>query len=267
MAAENHFEIWAGDTASITITVKDEAGVVVNIAGAAIEWCLRQNLQADTKAVTKTVGSGITITDGPAGKFVVTLTVADTEDLSGLYYHEAVVTLGSEVSTVIQGLVAVHNNVASASYASFDEVKNTIPWFEWRDTLKPTAGQAQLIIQTVSDEIDGVLLGRGYSLPLTDTQALKYLKTINIWGSVSSIIKSRQMSNSGIGGDGGAADFWETKYTESLKLLASETFSLPGDETGGTDSGSSFGYGIPNVDIREVEFEDDMSFSYRSKIF
>lgn len=55
---------------------------VVNISGWALTFTVKEDADDDLSAVlTKTVGTGITITDGAGGKFEIVLTEADTETL------------------------------------------------------------------------------------------------------------------------------------------------------------------------------------------
>jgi len=90
MSSDNqNFEFIKGQDKSLTVAVVDDAGAAVNIAGAAIAWVLATDL-GGTTLVSKSVGSGITITNGPGGIFTVSLAEADTDALdNGWYYHEA----------------------------------------------------------------------------------------------------------------------------------------------------------------------------------
>jgi hypothetical protein len=57
--------------------------------------------RAGTAVVTKTTASGISITNATGGVFVVTIDKEDTEDLEGVYAHEAVITdSAGDISTV-----------------------------------------------------------------------------------------------------------------------------------------------------------------------
>lgn len=103
--------MWQGDDHQIDFTVTDSAGAAVNIASAsAIQWVLAAS---DTSAalVSKSLVSGIGITNGPAGQFRVTLVPADTTALAGNYYHEARVTISGVTSTVAVGEFVIHPTV------------------------------------------------------------------------------------------------------------------------------------------------------------
>ena len=77
-----------GEDRPVGFTVVDADGVAVNITDYALEWVLRETPGSATATITKTTDSGITITDGPAGKCEVAIADTDTIDLSpGRYFH------------------------------------------------------------------------------------------------------------------------------------------------------------------------------------
>ena len=98
------FSFYAGDKKLVTITVLDANDAAVNLTGAAIRWHAARSTEDET-VLEKTTDSpaGIVITDPTAGVFVVTLDEADTDDLIGIYYHEAEIEISSDISTVISG--------------------------------------------------------------------------------------------------------------------------------------------------------------------
>lgn len=103
--------IWAGDTVNLNVVVGDGAGGLKDISGATIAWLLYDE-NAGASVLTKSTGSGITITSGAGGAFTVALAAADTEDVTpGAYYHEAEVTdtLGN-ISTVFIGSVKINRS-------------------------------------------------------------------------------------------------------------------------------------------------------------
>jgi len=103
------FSMFAGDAKLVTVSVVDDAGDVVNITGASIQWKAAPSVDDEPVIEKSTAVSpgGIEITNGPAGEFVVTLNGNDTEDLSGLYYHEAEMVLSAAASTVLTGQFVV----------------------------------------------------------------------------------------------------------------------------------------------------------------
>jgi hypothetical protein len=75
-----------------------------NITGWALSWVLKRKQSHSSAKVTKTTGSGITITTGSAGEATIELTDDDTDGLEhGLYYHELKRTDAGEESILIHG--------------------------------------------------------------------------------------------------------------------------------------------------------------------
>lgn len=109
------FSMHSGDNRDLQVTIKDAAGAVVNITGAALTWALSKGNGSDgprgTALVTKTVGSGITIVDGANGRADIVLVPADTEALAGDYYHELQLVAGGSSSTVLYGTVTILKNL------------------------------------------------------------------------------------------------------------------------------------------------------------
>lgn len=101
------FRMTAGDTKVLEVEVLDEAGATVNIAGTVIRFQMARFATDATPLVSKTLGSGIEIIDGPTGRFDVTLDPEDTVSFSGSYYFEAEVDDGDVVSTVLSGRATI----------------------------------------------------------------------------------------------------------------------------------------------------------------
>lgn len=100
--------MFAGDTKTLQVTVKDENGDAVDLTGASIRWQASRSVNKRPADLEKSVGDGITITDATAGRFDVTLDSADTEDLRGDFYHEAeVIDASGNVSTVFTGTLTI----------------------------------------------------------------------------------------------------------------------------------------------------------------
>lgn len=96
----------AGDDAILDVVVYDEEGNVFDLTGATITYTIRE--YADSAAeITKTTGSGITITDGQNGEFEINLDSSDTEDLYGKYVHRCTVEKGGDMVHVFIGTVEV----------------------------------------------------------------------------------------------------------------------------------------------------------------
>lgn len=83
----------SGDTIRLEITVKDGAAAK-NLTGCSAAWRMAASY-AGPALVSKTTAAGISITDAPAGKLIVTLEPADTADLKGDFVHELEIVDGS----------------------------------------------------------------------------------------------------------------------------------------------------------------------------
>jgi hypothetical protein len=58
-----NFEIHAGDSREIVVTVVDSQGAAVDLTGATIAWHLAQSTGSGAPLVSKSSGDGIAITD------------------------------------------------------------------------------------------------------------------------------------------------------------------------------------------------------------
>lgn len=94
------FSIFAGETKTLSVTSTTEStGALIDFTGATITWILKNG---STTVLTKTVGSGITVTG--TGTFTIALTAVNTTGLSGFYQHECRTTLADgTVSTLFTG--------------------------------------------------------------------------------------------------------------------------------------------------------------------
>lgn len=110
----NDFTMFAGDSRTIKVTVRNEQGDVVNITGATLKWQAARTL-ADAAVISKASDAGIVLTEPAAGVFTVTLNAADTDALEGLYYHEAEMVLAGNPSTVLTGSMVVEKTLIRAS--------------------------------------------------------------------------------------------------------------------------------------------------------
>jgi hypothetical protein len=103
-----NIQIFQGDTRTLTVTVYDRNDDVTSIAGATgIKWVVYKRTTG-TIYLEKSLGSGITITDGPNGLFEIALANADTINLLGKYNHECeFVDASNNVSTLFTGYFTV----------------------------------------------------------------------------------------------------------------------------------------------------------------
>lgn len=110
---DQNFEMHSGDTKDILVSVLDELDAVVNITGATAVFILSNNPYS-AAIVTKSSGSGIVITDGPAGILTVSLDPADTAALAGSFYYEVELTDASgRVSTIVVGQINIRADVVT----------------------------------------------------------------------------------------------------------------------------------------------------------
>ena len=101
------FELPAGDTFEFSVTV-DWPGETATLAGATIKWSAAKSAK-DTALISKSIGSGIVVTDSAIRTFKVTLLPADTDGLAdGAYYHEAEITFADgRVKTPLRGRMTI----------------------------------------------------------------------------------------------------------------------------------------------------------------
>lgn len=100
-----NFSMQAGDSATLAFAVKDEAGAAQIITGAAIRFTLWKDGLTQIR-FEKTIGSGVTITDGPGGLFEVSVALGEVI-VAGSYSHQSEVFLTPDSQTVIRGKVLV----------------------------------------------------------------------------------------------------------------------------------------------------------------
>jgi hypothetical protein len=112
VATENEFDLFSGDDYVLHFTIVDEAGVAVDLSGAQqITFALARKVSVEP-LFSKTLGSGVTVTDGPAGKVDVAIDAADTDALKGAYYHEVELrNAAGKRSTVSYGAVTIQEDL------------------------------------------------------------------------------------------------------------------------------------------------------------
>lgn len=109
----------AGDFLEIEVTVRNEAGSPVDISDCtsiryAISALSKQQGPTGDALLTKSLGSGVAITNGPAGIFIVTIDSGDTDAMAGTYYHEAEIIDEGKVSTVFTGTISIARQLLPA---------------------------------------------------------------------------------------------------------------------------------------------------------
>lgn len=113
---EQDLAIVAGDSRDYEVEVLDEDGVPVNITGLTVNWALADDEVGTTTLAEHSTapGEGIEITDGTHGIFTLSLDPEDTEDLHGLYYHEAQIDDGTAIYTVLKGRAYIYPSIIKA---------------------------------------------------------------------------------------------------------------------------------------------------------
>lgn len=79
MAATANIRFFRGEDIELDVTM--DPNPVGGVVGWAITFTLRKRLNQLPIIVTKTIGDGVTITNGPAGQFSVLLASSDTAEL------------------------------------------------------------------------------------------------------------------------------------------------------------------------------------------
>lgn len=112
MTSENQdFAMYGGDTKELRVTV-DYQGPQADLTGATAEFVLTP-LNDQEVILRKTTADDITLEDAVNGIFVVYLSPADTQGMSGRYEYEVEVTdSGGNVATVTTGEVTIHRSRA-----------------------------------------------------------------------------------------------------------------------------------------------------------
>lgn len=108
-APEYDFEMQAGDTKRLIVSVKDPDGAAVPLGGAlSIQWWAAKRVSSSTRLVEKGLGTGVTVTDAPNGVLRVDIDPDDTALVSGAFYHELeVIDSGGDIQTVLKGTMTV----------------------------------------------------------------------------------------------------------------------------------------------------------------
>lgn len=107
MATTADVEFVRGEDVTIEVTVTG-----VNVTGWALSFAIALTYR-DTAIITKTVGSGITITDGDNGVFEITLADTDTDGLpTGTRVWDVKRTDAGEEAVLTRGELELLPNVA-----------------------------------------------------------------------------------------------------------------------------------------------------------
>jgi len=101
-------DMTSGDIKFLKITLlTGVGGSAISLSGVSgITWGLWP-VAGGAQLITKTLGSGIAVTNSGAGEFTVTLTEADTSSLAGVYYWEARVNFSGSAAVVQTGTLNI----------------------------------------------------------------------------------------------------------------------------------------------------------------
>ncbi len=109
---ERNYTHYRGDTwAGMVVTVLVN-GSPLDLAGAGVVFKMKKRgaMRSDAAAVTKSVGSGILLTNPSGGVFTISPTVIDVA--SGVYnYDVEITTAAGKVATYIKGTFTVEDDI------------------------------------------------------------------------------------------------------------------------------------------------------------
>ena len=107
------------------------------------------------------------------------------------------------------------------AYAALSDVQGLVAKFTISASTKPTDTQAGVIITDVSAEIDSVIAGAGYAVPVTTPSwFVDYLGLVNQYGAAAAILKAMFPEAAGSADTVPAVyQFWESRYQRAMKAL------------------------------------------------
>jgi hypothetical protein len=110
------FEMKAGDTRNVFMTLTDKAGVPIDLTAAtSIRWWASRGdatTFSRTPALMKSLDAGIDEVSLLDGQIVIRIKTADSRDLNGSYYHEVeVIDAAGNVSTPIADTFTVKKDL------------------------------------------------------------------------------------------------------------------------------------------------------------
>lgn len=106
------FEMFAGDTMRLNFSITDAlTEAALDLTGATVRWQASRSKGTTfsrTPVLSKAEGQGLEIIDAFGGLILVTLSPEDTEELSGIFYHELeTVDVDGDVATAFSGTFTV----------------------------------------------------------------------------------------------------------------------------------------------------------------
>lgn len=116
------------------------------------------------------------------------------------------------------------------AYCTITEVQGLNPKWTYSSSTKPTTTQVEEFIDRISDEIDVVIQGRGYTTPVTSpTELANFLVQVNAYGAASLAEQAMFPEATGIGVTARGNVLWG-QYQAALKYLREG--NLPTDLNG-----------------------------------
>jgi len=87
---QQDFTMFSKNRIVLSVSVTDDDDIPVNLTSyPQIHWFMMNRPHSSTWSISKSVGSGVSVSDAPNGIFIVTLTGSDTAGKTGSFYHEA----------------------------------------------------------------------------------------------------------------------------------------------------------------------------------
>lgn len=112
MTSAYSFDMLTGNDKILQITLRDEDGSPHDLNGHTIGFVVRLT-RAGANLISKSIGSGITVTDEAGGVFRITLSDTDTDAFNdGVYYYEVKVTTDTLVEvSVLDGKIRMRKSL------------------------------------------------------------------------------------------------------------------------------------------------------------
>lgn len=142
--------------------------------------------------------------------------------------------------------------IPTNAYCTVSDVQGMLPNRRYDGTSKPTMSQVELFCKQIAAEINGLLRGLGFSVPLTDANDLVYLQMMNQLG-VAYLCESATLV--GVQGKSEIAEQYQAQYNAMKKDVANGVVKFSG--AGATPSSEPEG----NTDLIESGTRSDPIFA------
>ncbi len=108
-----------------------------------------------------------------------------------------------------------------ADYCSLADALDLIADITIDASTTPSTTQAERLVTFVTNDLNGLLRGFGYPLPVesTETELLSDLRVAASYGAAARIVKAKYPAAEGIGGDKGAAGDLTEEYNARKEML------------------------------------------------